>query len=302
MNQNTLDPLHDRLADELQNFQEIARQLKPSPGETPRLAGIEIGDVSLPLRQVIGGDHIVYIDFNRRYDLDARVLAAEREGRKEVAAELRSLRQRAGIMLADVSGHRMTDAVIAAMVHQAFLVGVNYELDLFGEVTTRLFEHINTRFYQTTSVNKYFTMIYGEIWEGGRFRFLSAGHQPPAVFSREYRRFARIDPARLISFPPVGLLPSSDPEGRQRPSLLGSKRRYEVNEISLLSPGDIIVLYTDGLAEHGDPPYFPSAFETFLADSRDEPLGEICSRLSERLLAYARPSDDISVVLIRRTA
>jgi len=42
--------------DELRNFEEIARLLKPSPGEIPRLEGIEVHGTLLPLREAIGGD------------------------------------------------------------------------------------------------------------------------------------------------------------------------------------------------------------------------------------------------------
>ncbi len=291
------------LAEELQNFQEIARYLNPSPGEIPRLSGIDIAGLSLPLRDVIGGDHILYVDFNQRYDLDARIAEAEAADLKDVARELRRLRQRAGILVADVSGHRMTDAMIGAMLHQAFLLGVNYELDRFGEVTTRLFEHINNRFYRTTAINKYFTMIYGEISAGGKFRFVSAGHQPPAVFSREFRRFMKISPDRLVALPPVGMFPAgSDLDRAKHPSLVHYKKRYEVNEINLLAVGDILLLHTDGLAEHAGGDYFPGAVETLLSQVGDVSSEQICARLRDSLLAAARPQDDISVVVIRKTA
>ena len=62
-------------------------------------------------------------------------------GNDAVAAKLAEIRSRLGILVADVSGHKLTDALAAAMLHQAFLTGVLYELDRFGEVTTRLFEN-----------------------------------------------------------------------------------------------------------------------------------------------------------------
>lgn len=292
----------EQLVDELQNFQEIATYLRPSPGEIPQLKGVDICGLSMPLRQVIGGDHIVYIDFNKRHDLDARIAEAEKAGHKAVAEKLRLLKHRAGILVADVSGHRMTDAMIAAMLHQAFLLGANYELDMFGEITTRIFEHINTRFYRTTAINKYLTMIYGEISEEGKFRFLSAAHQPPAVFSREYGRFMPISADRLVSFPPVGMLPSSaDLDDRAYPSLHGYKKRYEVNEINLLAVGDFLLLHTDGLTEHAEGQYFPEKLEKLLGQVRDESAEQVCARLREDLLAHADPVDDISVVVIRKT-
>jgi serine phosphatase RsbU (regulator of sigma subunit) len=291
----------DELADELRNFKEIAANIKPSPGEIPQVEGIDVAGLSLPLAEVVGGDHLIYIDFNRRYDLDRRILRAQDKGRTKVKEKLEELRSRAGILVADVSGHRATDALIAAMLHQAFLVGAYYELDRNGEITTRLFEHLNTRFFKTTSVSKYFTMIYGEINSGGSFRFISAGHPPPAIFSREFGSLFKISPDRIVTFPPVGMLPpGEDPDELLRPGMRG-KKRYEVNEISLLSPGDILLLFSDGFAEHGDGSFFPDRVESLLAECSDLSSQEICERLETAIRDSSPPDDDISVVVIRRT-
>ena len=145
-------------------------------------------------------------------------------------------------------------------------------------------------------------MIYGEISAEGQFRFLSAGHQPPAVFSREFGRFMKIADDRLISFPPVGMMPSSaDPDDTAHSSLLGYKKTYEVNEINLLNVGDILLLHTDGLAEHAKDGYFPERVERLLADHGHEPAAAICERLEKDLLETAPPEDDISVVVIKKT-
>jgi serine phosphatase RsbU (regulator of sigma subunit) len=295
-------PAWDQLADELENFQEIARYINPSPGEIPRLNGIDIAGFSMPLKQNIGGDHIIYIDFNRRYNLPRRIDRAKKKGHTAVAEKLERLKGRGGILLADVSGHRMTDALLGAMLHQAFLLGVYYELDRYGEITTRIFEQINTRFYHATAFNKYFTMVYGEISENGKFRFISAGHQPPAVFSREYGKFMKISKDRLVSFPPVGLLPSSsDPDESVEPEMRGYKKRYEVNELNLLAFGDTLLLLTDGLAEHDKGRFFPDAVEQLLVDGAEDSAAQFCERLREAILERAELDDDISVVAIRRT-
>lgn len=292
----------EQLADELRNFQEIARHIRPSPGEIPTLEGVDIAGLSIPFREVIGGDHIIYIDFDRRYDLDRRIKRAKRKGRDEVAVRLGELRDRGGILLADVSGHRMTDALIGAMLHQAFLLGVHYELDRYGEITTRIFEHINTRFYRTTAVNKYFTMIYGEITSKGRFRFISAGHVPPAVFSREFGRFMTISKERLVSFPPVGLFPSDDdPDEHIEPGVPGYKKRFEVNEIDLLAIGDTLLICTDGLTEHDGGRFFPGAVEHLLDEHAGSSASELCRLLRAAILDAAPRTDDISAIFIRRT-
>lgn len=294
--------LEDELAAELRNFEEIARFLNPSPGQIPRLEGVDIHGLCLPLRRRIGGDHLLYVDFNERFDLDKRIQDATRAGREQVAAALRANRERAGILVADVSGHQMTDALIAAMLHQSFLLGAHYELEIFGEITTRLFELINERFHRTSGINKYLTMIYGEISARGRFRFISAGHPPPLVFSREYGRFMPLGESRTISSIPVGMLPSGgDPDQRLHPSVFGRKQLYEVNEIDLLADGDILLLHTDGFSDHGAEGWFPEVPRRVLAEHKAQSAAAISERLRESLLEQAPPQDDITLVVIKYT-
>ena len=146
-------------------------------------ADIEAAGETYPFNGILGGDHIIFVDFKRRYNLDARIEAALTRGQVEVARRLRQNKDRVGILVADSAGHDMTDAVLAAMLHQAFLTGVLYELENEGHVTAKLFEVLNTRFAQSSSVNKFLTMIYGEISNDGTFRFISAGHPKPLIFS-----------------------------------------------------------------------------------------------------------------------
>ena len=102
----------------------------------------------------------------------------------------------------------MTDALLAAMLHQAFLLGAIYELDRYGQITRRLFENLNTRFYQSSGTNKFVSLIYGEISDDAKFRFLSAGSPYPSVFSSRHDRFMEVSPHLCLSFPPLGMLPS----------------------------------------------------------------------------------------------
>lgn len=238
------------LAGELQNFEEISRFLNLSPGAIPRLPGVDIHGFSMPLRGGIGGDHILYIDFNERFDVDSRIRDAERQGRDAVVRQLCRCRDRAG----------------------------------------------------TSNINKYFTMIYGEISIRGRFRFITAGHHPPAVFSRTRGQFVSIGENRRVSSIPVGMLPSaSDPDAQRHPSAHGHKKLYEVNEIDLLGGGDILLLYTDGFSEHADGSFFPDEPERVLAAHKDDTAEEICLRLRESMIARAPQQDDASVVVVKYT-
>jgi serine phosphatase RsbU (regulator of sigma subunit) len=292
-----------QLTEELENFEEIAVRLKPQPGEIPKLPGIDVFGITIPLAGVIGGDHIIYLDFKQRHDLDARIEQAQKKGLAQIAAKLEEMKQTAGVLLADVSGHRITDAVLAAMLHQSFLLGALYELEMFGTITTRLFENINNRFYRSSSVRKFLTMIYGEIHVSGTFRFISAGHHPPLIFSNEFDRFVDIHPDLMISYPPIGTMPSrTDPDRSRRPSVLGYKDKYTVNELKLMSAGDILVLYTDGLKEHerAGESYFPGRLEEMIRQFKSESAHRILEEINRDLLAFASPADDVSCVLIKK--
>ncbi len=294
----------EQLQSELKNFQEIAQYIMPAPGEIPTLKGIEVYGGTIPLNGTVGGDHIIYIDFKKRYDLNARIRQASSEGRVEITNHLEWCKQKAGIAILDVSGHHATDGLLAAMMHQSFLLGVTYELDMHGNVTKRLFENLNTRFYHSSSLNKFVTMIYGEISEDTTFRFLSAAHPPPVVFSNQHNRFMEVSQDFCTSFPPIGTLPSLDVIDRNTTqSVLGFKERYQLNEWKLMGTGDILLLYTDGLLEHGDgnEPYFPRHLEAKVREVKHLNAREIFEAIKSHLLGFAERTDDISFVIIKRT-
>jgi serine phosphatase RsbU (regulator of sigma subunit) len=291
------------LTGELKNFRDIARYIIPLPGEIPNLEGIDVYGGTMPLIGDVGGDHIIYVDFKKRYDLPARIQQAEANGKTDVVANLERCRRKAGIGVLDVSGHHVTDALIAAMLHQAFLLGSLYELEMFGQITRRLFENMNSRFYQSSSRHKFVTMIYGEISEDATFRFLSAAHPPPVVFSNHHERFMEVSQDLCTSFPPIGTLPSKDVIDRRiTDSALGFKDRYRLNEWTLMGRGDILLLYTDGLLDHGrgDEEYFPRHLEQLLRDVKHQPARDIFESIKMSVRDFAPPTDDISVVVIKR--
>lgn len=288
---------------EIDNFVRIFRLIRP-PRAGMRIGEIEVWGDSVFLNGVAGGDHIIYVDFEHRYDLNQRMESATRDGQADVATALAKNRERVGILVADVSGHQITDALAAAMLHQAFLTGVLYELDRLGEVTTKLFENLNTRFYRSLSFEKYITLIYGEISNVGQFRFLSAGSPPPFVFSAEFDRFVSICPDRLVSFSPLGLFPSEDDvDATKILKPIGYKPRYTVNEVNLLGDGDILILHTDGLDEHTRDDgrgFVGDELESVVRESKHLSAHEIYEAVRERALAFAPLKDDMTVVIIKK--
>jgi serine phosphatase RsbU (regulator of sigma subunit) len=296
------DPVRE-LTYELENFQEMAGSLMPQGDDIPRLDGIDIYGGTLPLKGSVGGDHLIYLDFKRRFDLDARIARAAGDGRMEVVENLRRCQRMAGVALLDAAGHRVTDAFLAAMLHQAFLLGAIYELDMCGQVTARLFENLNTRFYQSSGEHKFVSMIYGEIAEDASFRFLSAAHPFPLVFSSRHDRFMEVDEERCVSSPPLGLVPSYHVTDRNRTtSVLGFKEDYTMNEWLLMGGGDILLLHTDGIADHrdGDRAYAPRRLEQVVRDVKHRPAVEIFEAVTADLVAFSEPADDLSLVVIKR--
>jgi serine phosphatase RsbU (regulator of sigma subunit) len=290
----------DFLTGELENFSELVHNFDAPPSELPEVPWIDVYGEALPLNGQAGGDHIIYVDFKKRYKMDKLIRAAP----EKLKSKLRASAARAGIVVLDVEGHDTSSAFIASVFHQAFLLGVSYELKFFGEITPTLFDNINTRFYNSSGISKTLTMVYGEISENGTFRFLSAAHPPPMVFSNEFDRLVAISEDRLVSFPQIGTMPSRGNSEISIP-LLGVKERYTVNEINLMGRGDILILYTDGLSDHRNAKgqkYFPGRLEEKLKGCKHLPARAIFTQVKEDLLAFNnRPADDVTVVIIKKT-
>jgi len=288
--------------------QYLSACLTPDSGAIPHIDNVDIYSVTIPLNGIAGGDLITYVNFHDRYDLDGRIARALDMGRGEAAERLQRLKNKGGIMVADVAGHEFAESLIALMLHQIFHTSILYELDRHGEISTRIFEQINTRFFKSRTLRKlaggldvsnFVTLIYGEIEMSGRFSFINAGHPQPLIFSRAHDRFVEISPDRFISYPPIGVqIARDDADVKLFPSVLGYKERYTTNEINLLGQGDVLLLFTDGLTDPFSP-YTQVQLERAVSRSKDGTAEEICKAIIADRKASGRASDDISLVVIK---
>ncbi len=305
----TMKQLEIKLDKELRaGAQYLAQCLIPEAGVIPQIANVDIYGMTIPLNEIAGGDLITFVDFRERYDLDARIARASAQGQEEIAQQLQRLKRKGGILVADVAGHEFADATRALLLHQVFHMGALYELDSNGEITTRLIEQINMRFFKSRTLRRlaadrdstsFITLIYGEISNSGRFRFVSAGHPLPLVFSREYDRFVEISQDRLVSYPPLGLQLSEDnADARLYQPALGYKKRYTVNELNLMGQGDVLLLYTDGLLDPFSS-YSQAQLERAISRARDGTAKEICEAIIEDRKSAAEQTDDLSLVVIK---
>lgn len=336
--------------DSVLNIDEYLRKrLMPVEGAIPHLPGIEMYGNSVPAGTV-GGDLFEYINFQQRYDIDARIQRAlelskdylkplpngvpprnsvddhvqwlksrldyspDLESRYRwarsseqlrVAEDLRELYSTAGVLLVDAEGHDIIGAKIASTVHDTFHALMLAELDHRGKTTPDIFERINLRLaYSVTARNalgrseKEFaqeiaTMLYGEVRPYGHFRFVNFGHPPPLVFSAEFRKFMHIDKSHMVQFLPLGLQIPEDHPDRNRylslepPDGQPNASSSEPAELTLMSPGDILFLYTDGVYDGFDKEQC-CQLENIMREHYQQPAKEICNAL----LQYAVQRDD----------
>ena len=323
------------------NIDEYLRdRLMPVEGAIPRLPGIDMYGNSIPAGTV-GGDLFEYINFQQRYDIDARIAHAERLSKEflekcpagerprnsvddhvewlkskagyrpemeteyrdarsseqaRVAEHLRELYTTAGVLLVDAQGHGIISAKIASTVHDTFHALMLTELDRFGKTTPELFENLNLRMAQSVTARNALgvsekerareiaTMLYGEVRPGGQFRFVNFGHPPPLVFSAEYRKFVKVDQGHMVQFLALGLeIPADHPDRTKYYSMNSRQRDFDnsdIAEITLMSPGDILVLYTDGVYDGRDD-QVRGQLEAVMRDHYRQSARDICNRLLE---------------------
>ena len=319
----------------------------PVEGAIPHLPGIEMYGNSIPAGTV-GGDLFEYINFQQRYDIDARIQralkfskefveplppgatprnsaddhvewlksrpnytpemeteyrAARSSEQVRVAEDLRELYSIAGVLLVDAQGHGIISAKIASTVHDTFHAFMLCDLDRRGKTTPDLFEKINLRLAQSVTARNALgiseqenareiaTMLYGEVHPNGDFRFVNFGHPPPLVFSAKNQNFIQIDRNRMVQFLALGLqIPADNPDRTRYFSMQLRPRRAnssDVAEITLMNPGDILFLYTDGVYDGTDEEQ-RRQLEVTMRENCTRPAKDICNALLE----YALKQDD----------
>ena len=346
----------------------LRERLMPVEGAIPQLPGIEMYGNSIPVERV-GGDLFEYINFQQRYDIDARIrqalklskefldrlpagalprnsvddhvewLRSRPDYRSEMEAEYRAgrsseqvriaealhdLDSTAGVLLVDAQGHGLIAAKIASTVHDTFHAFMLSELDQHGTTTPQLFENINLRLAHSVTARNALgiserenareiaTMLYGEVHPYGYFRFVNFGHPPPLVFSAEYRKFVELDKDRMVQFLPLGLQIPADHPDRLRYFSMKFRPRpansSDVAEITLMSPGDILFLYTDGVYDGSDNEERQN-LEAVMLEHYEKSARDICNALLEhatkeddqlRQVGQENQIDDKTVFIIKR--
>lgn len=271
-------------------------------------------------------DHVEWLRSrpNYRSEMEAEYRDARSSEQVRIAEALDELNSTAGVLLVDAQGHGIIAAKIASTVHDTFHAFMLSELNQHGRTTPELFENINLRLAHSLTARNALgiserenareiaTMLYGEVHPYGYFRFVNFGHPPPLVFSAEYLKFVELDKDRMVQFLPLGLQISADHPDLKRYFSMQFRPRpansSDIAEITLMSPGDILFLYTDGVYDGSDDEE-RQHLEAVMREHYRKPSRDICKALLEhatkddehlRQIGEDDRIDDKTVFIIKR--
>jgi sigma-B regulation protein RsbU (phosphoserine phosphatase) len=185
---------------------------------------------------------------------------------------------RLGLVLADISGKGMSAALLMANL-QANLRG-QYALAL--EDMPRLLRSVNQLFYRNTETCHYATMFFA-IYDDAtrRLRYVNCGHNPPIVIR------ANGDIVRLAATATV----------------LGLFEEWDCGAAECeLAPGDVLVIYTDGISEAGPNEDEEYGEERLIVTTREHPLRSAKEILDGILTdvqqaSRGRQADDMTLIV-----
>ncbi|MEK6887516.1 MAG: PP2C family protein-serine/threonine phosphatase [Candidatus Aenigmatarchaeota archaeon] len=293
-----------RVVNEQDRVQYYGALSLPRKGEFPRLPGIDYFAIVEPYGGCVGGDYLAIIDFSK-YQLGKRIKKAGKTGNDALAATLAKNLDRFGIAIGDVSGHGIAESVIVNFLHGSFRALVRAQIKQYGEVTSEFIEELNQELYEHVKAEylkkrPYATFLYGEVHNDGRFRYVTSGHPSPIIFSIEHNRIEKIDKERTQASTPLGVFPSRYHVDAQ--AFVHSVDKVPVNEVHLLMPGDIMLLYTDGLTEQrgGELNFAEERLEDVLRGVKGEPARTVHDTIKRELFDFCPPDDDLTIAVIKK--
>lgn len=187
-----------------------------------------------------------------------------------------------GLVIADVSGHNVGAALL--MAETRTLIRARY-----GQIGTPrdTLAELNRFFYEDLSRAELFvTMFFFEFHpETRRACYASAGHSPALLWRKTAGECQRLDAEGLI---------------------LGVHREFPYEQECLdLEPGDVLLLYTDGVTEAAnseDELFGEERLADLLKDSHQLPPEELIDRIFQQVRLFTGVhsfNDDVSVVIMR---
>jgi serine phosphatase RsbU (regulator of sigma subunit) len=228
--------------------------------------------------------------------MDGWQIAAELEPARETSGDFYDFIPlqggRLGIVVADVA-----DKGLGAAFHMA--LGVTLMRSTLAEIASRyprstlrqmpeLVRRVNARLIGDSTTETFITAFFGILdTKTSTLHYINAGHNPPYVFRPDRRR-------RIRELRPTG-------------PALGLFDEYRWGRRSVkLHPGDLIVLYTDGLTDAEDSarnPFGEGRLQNVVRDNLGQPVTRLADAVMGSVYDFrgeAAQFDDITLVLVRR--
>jgi serine phosphatase RsbU (regulator of sigma subunit) len=185
------------------------------------------------------------------------------------------------IALGDVSGKGTSAALLMSSVHAAIHAQISAKSSLYDTVCS-----VNRYLTENTPNNRFITLFIGELDPlTGRMSYINGGHNPPIV-ARANGDLTLLDSGGM----PLGLMAVAD---------------YEMGEFSM-SPGDGIIVYSDGVSEAtnlADEEFGMERLTDVVAKSIGLSAAGIRDKVESALSSFtqsAPPNDDITLVIAKR--
>ncbi len=188
---------------------------------------------------------------------------------------------RLGMALADISGKGISGALLMANL-QANLRG-QYALAL--DDLRRLLRSVNVLFHKNTETNNYATMFFSLYDDATRsLRYVNCGHNPP-VLLRASGAVERLDATATV----LGLFEPWECSVAERQ----------------LFPGDVLLIYTDGISEAAPNPdseeFGENRLISALQNLRGKCAEEVLTGIIEEVqrFSHAEQADDMTLIVAR---
>jgi len=203
---------------------------------------------------------------------------------REVAGDSFDVVQRNGGLLAavtDVSGKGVSAGMLAAGLH-----ALTRMLAEEGLSVITLAERLNRYLAGVTADNRFATMVAVDLGADGAFHAVHAGHCP-SLIRRTGGRVEELPSNGL----PLGILPQA---------------RY-TDTGGVLSPGELLILYTDGITEAENASgeeLGVDRFKAMVAAVGQSGADAACSEILQEVSRFSggSPTDDVTLVLVEREA
>jgi sigma-B regulation protein RsbU (phosphoserine phosphatase) len=187
-----------------------------------------------------------------------------------------------GFEIADVSGKGVSAALFMALCRTLIRVSGSTETD-----PSLVLQQANRLIYEDGRSSMFITVFYAVIDPVTRtFTYVNAGHNPPLLVRREHPEIQILEDGRCIA---LGVVPEVE---------IVPKKLF-------LEPGDLIVMYTDGVTEafnRLDEDFGEVRLAEYVKNHREAPVQEILDGFIDEIRLFcgsAPQSDDITLIVMR---